>query len=41
MLGLFQKITANVAFKKKISNDDVLFEGAIRKDCDLTLYGSI
>ena len=38
--SLFHKITTNVVVKK-ISNDDAPFEGAICKDCSLTLYSSI
>ena len=41
MLGLFQKIAANVAVEKKIFDDDALFEGAICKGCSLTLYSSL
>ena len=36
ILGLFQTITPNVAIeKRKIFNNDALFEGAICKDCKL------
>ena len=38
MLGLFQTITPNVAIeKRKIFNNDALFEGVICKDCKLIL----
>ena len=39
ILGSFQTLatTANVAIERKISSDDTCFEGAICKDCRLTL----
>ena len=36
-MGLFQSNTANVAIKKELLNDDAFFEGALCKDCTLTL----
>ena len=38
ILGLFRTITPNVAIeKRKIFNNDALFEGVICKDCKLIL----
>ena len=42
ILGLFQTITPNVAIeKRKIFNNDALFEGVICKDCKLILCAEV
>ena len=42
ILGLFQTITPNVAIeKRKIFNNDALFEGAICKDCKLIFCAEV